>query len=293
MPLEQDEALRAAAISHIEARARRAGGVLTWAEISEGFEFRGRRLHLATMPRGIFWPSELAVGALSIKTSVPRRGRAARYDDQVASNEPQFIYRYQGEDPGSRDNVRLRQCWQRDLPLIYFYGVGEGLYLPMTCRLVGEDTSRRSFLVVPADEAWMAESAILRNTAIVRFERRYSIVEVRRRLHQARFRAAVLAAYQTRCAICVLRHAMLLDAAHIIPDQDRRGEAMVPNGLSLCKLHHAAYDADLLARHHARLHDPGARRHPERGRRAIIRSWPQGLPPDAAARLAPLAAGSA
>ena len=34
----------------------------------------------------------------------------------------------------------------------------------------------------------------------------------------------------------------MLDAAHIIPDTDPEGEPIVKNGLSLCKLHHAAYD---------------------------------------------------
>ena len=36
-------------------------------------------------------------------------------------------------------------------------------------------------------------------------------------------------------------HAELLDAAHIVPDADE-GEPVIPNGLALCKLHHAAFD---------------------------------------------------
>lgn len=35
-------------------------------------------------------------------------------------------------------------------------------------------------------------------------------------------------------------------SGHIIPDREKLGEAMVPNGLALCKLHHAAFDSDLL-----------------------------------------------
>jgi putative restriction endonuclease len=34
----------------------------------------------------------------------------------------------------------------------------------------------------------------------------------------------------------------LLDAAHIIPDTDPEGEPHVRNGLSLCALHHTAFD---------------------------------------------------
>jgi len=61
-------------------------------------------------------------------------------------------------------------------------------------------------------------------------------------VHQRGFRERVLDAYRSQCALCRLRHAELLDAAHIIPDSDPGGVAEVPNGLALCKLHHAAFD---------------------------------------------------
>jgi len=77
-------------------------------------------------------------------------------------------------------------------------------------------------------------------------ERRYATDTVMRRLHQYRFRQLVVAAYQERCAICRLGHSELLDAAHILPDRDERGRPEVPNGLSLCKIHHGAYDTDIL-----------------------------------------------
>jgi putative restriction endonuclease len=43
-----------------------------------------------------------------------------------------------------------------------------------------------------------------------------------------------------------LHHPELLDAAHIIPDGAPKGDPVVPNGLALCKLHHAAFDANLV-----------------------------------------------
>ena len=46
--------------------------------------------------------------------------------------------------------------------------------------------------------------------------------------------------------MCRLRHRELLDAAHIIKDRDPLGLPMVRNGLSLCKLHHAAFDGHLI-----------------------------------------------
>jgi len=38
----------------------------------------------------------------------------------------------------------------------------------------------------------------------------------------------------------------LLDASHIIPDNDPRGEPLVSNGLALCKIHHTAFDRHFL-----------------------------------------------
>jgi len=38
----------------------------------------------------------------------------------------------------------------------------------------------------------------------------------------------------------------LLDAAHILEDRDERGRPEVPNGVALCKIHHSAYDANIL-----------------------------------------------
>jgi putative restriction endonuclease len=67
-----------------------------------------------------------------------------------------------------------------------------------------------------------------------------------RRLHQATFRERVLNAYRETCAICRLHHRELLEAAHIVPDGHPHGDPIVPNGLALCKLHHAAFDAYLV-----------------------------------------------
>jgi putative restriction endonuclease len=71
-------------------------------------------------------------------------------------------------------------------------------------------------------------------------ERRYRDQLVKQRVHQPLFRAMVIDAYQRRCAVCSLNHVELLDAAHITPDSDPGGPPATRNGLSLCKIHHAA-----------------------------------------------------
>ena len=67
--------------------------------------------------------------------------------------------------------------------------------------------------------------------------------------HQRAFRDRVILAYDGQCTICHLRHKSLLDAAHIIPDA-KGGKPEVPNGLSLCHIHHSAYDKNILGIDH-------------------------------------------
>ena len=76
-------------------------------------------------------------------------------------------------------------------------------------------------------------------------ERRYATRQMIQRLHQSTFREMVLNAYRDHCAICALKHRELLDAAHIIEDSSL-GRAAVTNGISLCKIHHAAFDNNII-----------------------------------------------
>ena len=70
---------------------------------------------------------------------------------------------------------------------------------------------------------------------------------VKQRLHQDTFREAVIAAYDGRCALSRFPEQRLLDAAHIIEDKDEFfGQPIVPNGIPLSKIHHAAFDAHLI-----------------------------------------------
>lgn len=78
----------------------------------------------------------------------------------------------------------------------------------------------------------------------VNLQEAVEIVEPRKR--DPKFRAIVLMAYEYRCAICGLDLRMGgrelgLEAAHIKWHQ-ARGPDTIPNGLSLCSLHHKLFD---------------------------------------------------
>ena len=101
-----------------------------------------------------------------------------------------------------------------------------------------------SSTLAPAPAASIA--AMQPATAVNEARRQYVTTVTLRRLHQQKFRSRVLRAYRNRCAVCRLGHAELLDAAHILPDGDPRGAPIVPTGLALCKIHHAAFDRHIL-----------------------------------------------
>jgi len=134
------------------------------------------------------------------------------------------------------------------LPLIYFYGLVPGKYMATwPIYIVGENPREHAFYASVENKRLISAAHMELVTTEERdYERRYLTRETKVRLHQHSFRERVLAAYKSCCAICRLKHSELLDAAHIIGDREVRGEPVIPNGIALCKLHHAAFDRNIL-----------------------------------------------
>jgi putative restriction endonuclease len=162
-------------------------------------------------------------------------------------------YAYRGTDPMHHENVGLRAAMQRKLPLVYFHGLVPNEYLAAFPVFIVMDEPTHLFFGVAVDDARCIGLALRRDApaeAVAESgdepRRAYITGVFRRRVHQQSFRARVLRAYRERCAFCRLRHTELLDAAHITADIDPEGEPVIPNGLALCKLHHAAFDRHFL-----------------------------------------------
>ena len=213
--------------------------------LERGFEHDGVRVPLMG-PKGIFKPRVIDDVPLSITTVPLVHGQDRPYDDKIAGDDL-LQYRYRGIDPGHPDNGGLRKAMRYQVPLIYFYGVVPGLYLPVyPAYIVGDDPASLTFTVAINDRQIVRSDRIEVREAGDDVRRRYVTAAVQVRLHQQAFRERVLQAYHEHCAICRLRHRELLDAAHILPDAHVRGEPVVSNGVSLCRLHHAAFDANIL-----------------------------------------------
>lgn len=234
MPMPDEELLRERVMHRLAARVAESGGFLSRAELSDFDLGDGTRRRLMDTTKGIWNPRDLNA-TLSIVSSPD-----GPYDDREVEGGL-FRYDYRaGSIEG--DNAKLRRTQELGLPLILLRKI-QGAYVPIfPVFVIDDDLPRRQF-VIAVDEALRILS---RPAELSPLERRYAEQITRRRLHQAMFRGMVVQAYEVRCAVCRLRHGDLLDAAHITADSDEAGLAIVTNGLSLCKIHHAAYDRQLL-----------------------------------------------
>jgi putative restriction endonuclease len=238
-----DNKVRLAAFKWLEEQTAIHGDVLPRRLLADGFTLDGQRIPLVSA-QGIFKPKVLSEIPLSITTTAK-----SPYKDRVGP-EGHIIYSYRGNNPQHRENVGLRNAWKRGIPLIYFHGLVPGKYYAVwPVYVVGDNPLGLEFKVLVDDKRYVnraremmtTDSIVLRDQEEGR--REYITAIVRQRLHQQSFRERVLEAYHQQCAMCRLRHVELLDAAHIIPDGQPGGEPVVSNGLSLCKLHHAAFDS--------------------------------------------------
>lgn len=245
--IDLDTQVRLKAFSFLDALSEQYGYALPLKRLVTGFEFEGRRVPLIS-PQGIFKPAILSELPLSIKTVPVEEGKKRPYDDEI-SNDGLIRYKYRGTDPRHRDNIGLRLAMQRHVPLIYFYGLIPGQYAAVwPVYIVGDDPGSLTFSVETGEKRDMTIFGNKENSVYAPETdlRAYITVSTQRRLHQQSFRSRVLRAYRQCCAVCRLRHAELLEAAHILPDSNPRGEPWVSNGISLCKLHHAAFDTQIL-----------------------------------------------
>ena len=244
---DRNSLIRVAAFDHVR-KLGEAYDHLTATELKAGFVFNGERIPLINPQRGIFKPQQMRF-LLSIRTVFPKPGGKVWYDDQrqvhrqIYEGDETIDYAFMGQDPDAPDNRWLREAFKNSVPIIYFLGIAPGCYQAILPAFIsgwdGGALRARVAFGVPDQETMVPPATPL--------ERRYTLRAVKQRLHQASFREAVITAYNGRCAFSKLPEPLLLDAAHIVADKDERlGQPVIPNGIPLSKIHHAAFDAHLI-----------------------------------------------
>lgn len=221
---------------------------LTREDLSK-FEYKGSQHRLIGPFTGIWKVASLSDSAIAISTAYVPDGSPRPYEDGEGADGLQR-YKWRGTDPNHSDNRGLRRAMERHLPMLWLVGIGyvpgtkEQLFEPrFPVYLIGEEQAEHQF-VVGLEES---QEIVSRNEppAVQEIVKRYNERIVKARYHQPLFRARVIHAYQERCAICRLPFTELLEAAHIRPDS-QGGSTLISNGMSLCKIHHGAYDADII-----------------------------------------------
>ncbi|MFD2093999.1 HNH endonuclease [Blastococcus deserti] len=236
-----DAQVRTAMFTHLERLTALHPEGATSAAINH-FSVAGQPLKLVVQP-GIWKPASLEA-ALTIRTTYTAPNQPPPYEDAIAPGGL-VKYAYRGTDSNHSDNRALRTAMQQRRPLAYFIGVAKSVYqAQFPVYVVAEHPEERAFLIAIDQAQRLMDPDSF--GSLPEDGRSYFERLVRARLHQPVFRARVLQAYEKQCAMCRLQHTDLLDAAHIIRDSDEGGLPVVPNGLSLCKIHHAAYDRNII-----------------------------------------------
>ncbi len=234
LSLSDELVLRERILERLAHLRDQSGGTVTRAQLAS-FQIDGERLPLIDQGRGIRNPRDFHA-----TLSIVSKPDGPYNDHQV--DQGYYVYAYQ-RDTDEGDNRKLRAAIEPSLPMILLRWLKDGVYVPIfPVYAVADDRAARQFLIA-LDESlrFIPNPQNLKEQV-----KRYAEQVTRRRLHQPVFRASVIRAYQTRCAVCHLHHGELLDAAHILPDSHEDGVPHVSNGLSLCKIHHAAYDQNLM-----------------------------------------------
>jgi putative restriction endonuclease len=232
----RDDGVRSSCFASLDVLCAFAADIPYKCGLDVGFPFRGRRVPFLSHLKGIYRAAaQRGPAALSINTSWK-----SPYGDRETADG--VLYSYRSGEAGEADNRALRAAYELQVPIIYFVGTRAGRYQPFyPCYVVADDPVNREVLVTKGEMTGPFEERepVLSEDPL---ERRYAVRQMRVRVHQARFRARVIPAYSSQCAVCRLKEDRLLDAAHIVGDAESLGEPEIPNGLSLCAIHHRAFD---------------------------------------------------
>ena len=238
-PVDPDYALRLAAVQRARQLADTYTDLVPLSTLREGFTFDGERVSFGSLMKGIYRARiQSGPAALTLTTSAKNP-----YDDEWTVGGD-IVYAFRTGSNELADNRALIAAYEMQVPLIYFkalapsqYFVGAPVFVVALDRF-----AQRAVLQAGLPLEDMGPGGLISAEGV----RAYATRDVRTRLHQQRFRISVLKAYRHRCAICTLREPSLVQAAHIVPDNDPAGVAAVINGLALCAIHHLAYDRNVL-----------------------------------------------
>lgn len=141
-----DSRLRTAAFSWLTDRANHGIENISYSEL-QSFTFEGRNFPLKDRVKGIWKPANLT-SALSITTTYRPPGVERSYDDLIHESDGLLRYKWNGIERNEATNRALRSAMQVGVPLIWFFGVGKGVFKPIfPVYVVNEEEVNQQFLL--------------------------------------------------------------------------------------------------------------------------------------------------
>ena len=237
----RDDDIRSSCFASLDVLCAKFGPELPYkGALDEGFAFRGRRIPFINFQKGIYKAAaQSGPAALSVNTSYK-----SPYDDQETPDG--FIYAYRAGD----DRPARQPCAARRLSA----PGADHLLRWHAARVVSARVARLHHQRRPDRSRRDAHAGtdgrpVRRARAVARRRPDRTTLPVPRRASASTRPASgrgCLPAYANQCAICRLKETRLLDAAHIVGDLEEKGLPVVSNGLSLCTIHHRAFDEDVV-----------------------------------------------
>jgi len=244
MDAVDDFALRESLFQYVDRLIGEHGESIPYGVLRRKFQFRDNEPFQLLQQKGIFRPKFIGRNAPALilvsKLNSP-------YEDENDVGASVIKYKYQGKrgDEDNYMNESLRQALALRRPVLFLYETAPSEYTPLYPCYIIADHRAEMYVEIVIGDRYVSLNTSEPDVAISAM-RAYKTVLMKQRVHQKVFRSLVLHAYQETCCMCRLNIADLLDAAHIIEDSDENGDPIVQNGLTLCKIHHAAFDRNIL-----------------------------------------------
>lgn len=201
--------------------------------------------------RGIWWDKNITGGYFSPGATVSLLHTGRHYDDDL---EDEFaFYHYPATKQPTHDKNDIestRLVMENGLPL--FYIIERGNKREVRKAYVEMDDRKEAFLIRFGSTPKPFKGLTLEQVISEPFPEMAK--QIRRtgthkvRANQKAFSMAARKFHGTTCAFCGLDVPLLLDAAHIIPDE-KDGPNDPRNSLILCVTHHRAFDEGLVFIH--------------------------------------------
>lgn len=152
---------------------------------------------------------------------------------QIREEALRFAYQ-NGIATGLKDNNEIAIAIRPDFLVEYVLNID-------SLHSIGESTTDYEILEEVTSHPEQINDLTLEN---ISEERKIAVSSVRMKIRDNSFKSRVLTSYSNTCAFCGIQ-LKLIDAAHIIPVQHDSSDETC-NVISLCALHHRAYDRNLV-----------------------------------------------